>query len=121
MTVRQLDINGDWTFGAGRNNYLDRTEALAQDLETSLQSFLGDCFWALQDGLDWWNLLGSKNLLAVELAIKTTILNTPFITGMRDVSINYSASIRNLSVQYEVDSVYGTIANQFTFDINPIG
>ena len=57
MRIRTLSESGDWTFGKGLNNYSDQVLAIAQNVKSRLLSWEGDCFWALQDGVDWRNLL----------------------------------------------------------------
>lgn len=52
MIVRALDINGDWTFGQGKGNYLTNQAAIAQNVQTRLLSFLGDCFFDPTAGIN---------------------------------------------------------------------
>lgn len=111
MIVRSLDINGDWTFGKGKNNYLSNNKAIVQSIATRLQSFLGDCFFAVDAGLDWFNLLGAKDQLALELAVRAVILNTQDVTAIVNVSINLEENTRRINMKYTVETVY-TAANQ---------
>ena len=86
MIVRALDANGDWTFGSGKQNYLSALNALKQQIVTRLKSWKGNCFFALQDGVDWNNYLdiGTKNLL--DLDIKRVVLQTGGVLRMRNYS-----------------------------------
>lgn len=121
MRVRSLDENNDWTFGKGRNNYLKDVKAITQNIKTRLQSFLGDCFFDLQAGIDWFNLLGSKNQLGLELAVRTVILNTEGVSAIVDFSINLDQYTRAISMTYTVETVYtrsqdvGRIADTSSF------
>lgn len=115
MIVRAIDSDGDWTFGAGRSNYLANNAAVAQSINTRLGSFLGNCFFDLGAGIDWFNLLGNKNETALQLAISTVILNTPQVTSLVTLSANLSAS-REFSVSYKVSTVYSSASSNFTFD-----
>lgn len=105
MIVRTIDAENDWTFGKGRNNYKRSQEAVAQTIKTRLQCFLGDCFFAANEGIDWWNLLGSKNQTALLLAISSTILNTRDVTKMEMLSVNLSDA-RRFTVSYKVLTIY---------------
>lgn len=105
MIVRALDSEQDWTFGRGKNDYLKDNYAIAQSIKTRLQSFLGDCFFDLEAGVDWWNLLGSKNLTGLNLSIKSIILNTSGVTTLVELSTSLDNN-RNLSVVYSVNTVY---------------
>lgn len=110
MSVRQIDVNNDWTFGRGKNNYLRHNDAVAQNIKTRLQSFLGDCFFDSTAGLDWYNLLGSFNELALQLAVSAVILNTEEVTGIVSLSVTRTAN-RNIQLSYSVNSVYTGITN----------
>lgn len=111
MIVRALDGNHDWTFGKGKNNYLSANKAIVQNIDTRLNSFLGDCFFALDAGLDWFNLLGSKDQLALELAVRAVILNTDDVTGIVSLNINLVHSTRAITMTYTVNTIYSISNN----------
>lgn len=111
MIVRALDSTGDWTFGAGKNNYLQNNAAVAQSIGTRLLMFLGDCFFATNQGIDWWTFLGgSKNQLALNLAINAVILNTENVTGIVQVSVNLDDATRAFSIVYEATTSFGNVS-----------
>ncbi len=105
MIVRSIDSDGDWSFGKGRNDYLSANDAIGQNIKTRLQSFLGDCFFAMSAGIDWFNLLGSKNIIGLQLSIQATILNTPGVTRIVDFSLSLETN-RRLNLQYTVETIY---------------
>lgn len=115
MIVRALTSLGDWTFGAGKNNYLSENAAVAQSIGTRLASWLGDCFFATNAGIDWFTFLGgSKNQLALELAINAVILNTQsdgvnVVTGIVSSNFNLNDSTRQFSVTYSVGTIFGPV------------
>lgn len=109
MIVRALDENGDWTFGKGRNNYKSGVLAVAQNIQTRLQSFLGDCFFDTAAGIDWFNLLGTKNQLQLKLAISSVILNTENVASIISLSLNLDPFTRNLLLTYKVQTYFGEI------------
>lgn len=78
-----------------------------QNIETRLQSFLGDCFFATNQGIDWFHLLGGKNRVAITNAISTTIVNTEGVSGLIELSVELDNN-RNLTVQYQATTVYST-------------
>lgn len=114
MIVRSIDADNDWRFGKGRNDYKKDQKAVSQSLKTRLQSFLGDCFFALNEGIDWFNLLGSKNILELRLAISAMILNTTDVTEIVSVNLIRSAETRSLTIQYEVNTVFGRVQDELT-------
>jgi hypothetical protein len=111
MIIRELDIDGDWTFGKGKNNYLREKKALMLNLKTRILSFLGDCFFDLISGINWFNLLGSKDQLSLKLAISTTILNTPDITGIMSLNLSINPRTRAATIIYSVSSTYGAFSS----------
>lgn len=118
MIVRALSA-GDWTFGAGTNNYLSSTAAVAQAIQTRLSSFLGDCFFATAAGIDWFNLLGAKNQVALQLAISAVILNTQsqgqnVVTGIVNLSLGLNSVTRVFTVNYTVSTVFGHFSGSVT-------
>jgi hypothetical protein len=68
--VRQIDDDGDWLFGKGQNDYVRANTSVVQNINTRLGSFLGDCFFDLGAGIDWFNLLGTKDQVALNLSIR---------------------------------------------------
>ncbi len=115
MIVRAVDANNDWQFGKGRNDYKKDALAVNQNVQTRLQEFLGDCFFNIGAGIDWFNLLGGKDLTALNLAISSVILNTQEVTGLLQLSTKLDQS-RRLTIQYRVQTSYGTQAQAFTLD-----
>lgn len=105
MRVRALDENHDWTFGKGKNDYLIDIDAVVQDINTRLLSFLGDCFFATNQGIDWWKLLGGKDKKALTSAISSTILNTAGVNGLVELNVVLD-NTRNIFIQYQVTTVY---------------
>lgn len=115
MRVRSLDGTHDWLFGKGQNDYKTANAAIAQNIDTRLNSFLGDCFFDVGAGIDWFNLLGAKDQTALNLSIAAIILNTEGVTGMIRLLVNLSVT-RNLTVQYQVQTIYSTVASVFQYN-----
>jgi hypothetical protein len=118
MIVRQLDANGDWTHGHGLNNYVRAGDAVGQNVATRVRQVLNDCFWAITDGVDWFNLLGQKDDTALNLAIAAAILNTNGVTKLVTLSVVRDTA-RKATVTYQVETIYSVTpvpgATQFSF------
>lgn len=119
MIVRALDSDHDWTFGKGLNDYKSNQKAIIQNIDTRLNSYLGNCFFDLGAGIDWFNLLGEKDQTTLNLAISTVILNTTNVTGMKQFSTSLSPS-RVFTVQYMVNTTYSVITGTFTYNVQPV-
>ena len=111
MRVRSIDLNNDWNFGKGQNDYLKDQDAIAQNIKTRLQSFLGDCFFAINDGIDWFNILGSKNQIAFELAVRAQILNTDGVTGIVSTDFLLDPYTRRATLTYTVNTIFTGVVN----------
>jgi hypothetical protein len=110
MRVRALDQAGDWLFGKGQQDYLVGLPAIEQNIQTRILFVLNDCFFAMAQGIDWFNLLGGKNQLALNLAVSTTILNTDLVTGLVQLSVVLDAT-RKLTISYVVNTALSGQAN----------
>jgi hypothetical protein len=122
MSVRALDANGDWTFGAGQNNYLTGLAEVIQNIQTDILSFYGDCFFDTSKGIDYYNLLGGRNTeLPLNLAISAAILNVMgggVVTGVSQIALSLTDSTRTLTLAYEAVTVFGTTGSQqIQFDL----
>lgn len=113
MLVRALDPIHDWTFGKGKNDYLQFIKAIRQNLDTRLNEFLGDCFFNEGAGIDWFGFNGGKDEIGLNLAISSVILNTEGVTGIIQLSINLDV-VRRLTVIYRVQTVYSVVSSTFT-------
>lgn len=119
MRVRAIDSAHDWLFGKGQNDYVKARAACVQNINTRLYEFLGDCFFNNSAGIDWFNLLGSKDQVALNLAVSAVILNTQDVTGISQLGIRLNV-VRNCEIRYEVETSYGTAADTFVFDPNMV-
>lgn len=115
MRIRTLTPTGDWTFGKGRNNYKDGREATAQDIQTRLKSFLGDCFFNLDAGVDWFRLNGGKGDIELKLQISATILNTQNVQTVDQITF-VRGQDRSFFIQYRVTTTYGIIDAELSED-----
>lgn len=107
MRFRNVDENGDWVFGKGRNSYLTSTSALMMNIKTRLLSFLNDCFFDTEAGIDWWNLLGGKDQKAILASIQRVVLRSSNVKKIIDMQ--YRLTGRNFSIQLTVEFANGEI------------
>lgn len=117
MRVRAIDGGGDWLLGKGANDYAQGNNAVAFLIAYRLRSFLGDCFFDLSAGIDWFNLLGSKNETQLQLAISSVILNTENVTSIKQLLFDLNRSNRALTIHYSVSTTFGISSG--TVDFNP--
>jgi len=122
MIVRAIDSSGDWLFGKGKNDYKTKNAAIAQCIQTGVLCFLGNCFFDMGKGIDWFTYLGgSKDQAVLSLAVGTTIINVnngQSVTGIKRLLINLDSITRKFSIAYQVQTIYSTLTDTFAYDAN---
>lgn len=116
--VRAIDGDNDWTFGAGLGNYRTNLLAVEQNVKTRLQSFLGNCFFDMGAGVNWYLYLGttgSNNALQCSISLSTILINTQDVTGILQLNFNINPQ-RSFFISYQVQTVYSQTGSQFQFD-----
>jgi len=83
--IRRLDENGDWTFGSGRGSYIGGLEGLKLRLKTQLKEWTGDCFFALERGIDWH--LADKRENETLRQIRATIMRNRDVLAAEEIYI----------------------------------
>lgn len=90
MLVRAISNNEDssareWVFCRGLSAYKNEQKAIEQDIKSALLEFKNDCFFALQNGIDWVTRIGRKNQQEqLDNDIITVIENRYGVVGVRD-------------------------------------
>lgn len=120
MRVRALDSNGDWEYGKGQNDYKVNRDAVQQNIQTRLSSFLGDCFFDTGAGINWFGFLGGKDQLGLNLSVSAIILNTQFVLGMIQLSIVLDPVSRNLVIRYSVNTAFGALTGTLAQTISEL-
>jgi len=117
--ARAVDQNNDWQFGKGKNDYVKNNDEVAQNISTRLGMFLGDCFFDQGAGIAWFNALGAKDQIPLNLFINSIILNTPNVTGILQTQVRLDAN-RNLTVRYKVQTTYSVASGTFQYNLNGV-
>lgn len=113
MATRAVDINNDWVFGNSLLNYKIEIDEVKQNIITSLKSWVGDCFFDLEAGVDWYNYLGSYG---EEESLKNNIIEiVNNVDGVITIE-NYDAYLTNerkLVINLDISTIYGQININF--------
>lgn len=108
MRTRRIDDNNDWTFGAGRQNYTDKSDAVAQKVKTRLQSFLGDWFLDQDIGIDWLTEMSSRSQTSKILSdARSCILQTVGVSTLDSFSYDRNDKTRKLTITASYTDIYG--------------
>lgn len=119
MIIRALDINHDWTFGKGKQNYKTAEAQIAEDVQTKLMCFLNDCFFDLEMGIDWITLMRRKSTQnQIALSCRALILKAEGVVRVNQLTVSFNATERRLLVRYSLDTIYTRNLNQSIEVIN---
>jgi hypothetical protein len=108
MTLRALDNDNDWTFGAGLANYINGVAAINQKLASRLKSFKNDNPLNMDDNIDWNDLLGRKGTQDTILReIERVALQTVGVTQITSLEVTKTADrVQSISLAY--NTIYST-------------
>ena len=116
MKVSGLDTNDDWVFGRGLASYKKDSEAIEQNVVTRLRAFKNDWFLDIENGTDWFEILGKKdNQDKIERAIEKVVLSTEGIVAIKSLNIQ-SINNRDLAFKIMYINVFNIIIEQ-TLDL----
>lgn len=97
----------DWVFMRGYSAYKTEQNAIMQDIETALYEFQNDCYWALDNGIDWLTRLGYHNQKKLlDNDVQNTINNRYGVLQLSDFQSNVIG--REYSCKCNVYTIYST-------------
>jgi hypothetical protein len=108
MITRALTPSGDWTYGAGLQNYLTAERAIEQNIVTTVNSWVGDCYWFTSFGVDWYNRLdvGQQKNLVQE--IKQTILGCYGVVAVFSIDGKFNGATRLEQVAAQIGTIFSS-------------
>lgn len=119
MLVRAISNNQDsssreWVFCRGLTAYKNSQKAIEQDIKSALLEFKNDCFFALQNGIDWLTRLGATNQKELlDSDIVKTIQNRYGVLSVYD--FQSIVTDRSYSCSCNVYTIYSEDAYLFEF------
>jgi hypothetical protein len=106
MIFRNLDRNGDWVYGNGVQAYLTGQKAIEKDVKTFLLLWTGNCFWALQAGINWRQYLDRGQQPALLAGLQTGILARYGVMGINQLDAGLDRATRGFFVKYDLATIY---------------
>lgn len=107
MRVRALDENWDFKFGKSKQDYASESLATAYDVKQKILCWYNDCFFDMQYGIDYKNLLGSKGgKETLDNSVKKILMVQPDI-----VEITYFES-SVMDRRYSLTARFKTVYNE---------
>jgi hypothetical protein len=115
VIFRTLDANGDWVFGKGIQDFARGQQAIALNLQTLIQCWVGDCFFSLQTGINWKRLMNYGQQANLNSALQSLVLRAYGVVSIVSSKIDFSAGSRKFTASYTVNTVYSQqVTNQLT-------
>ena len=107
MIIRNTTAVGDWTYGKGLSDYLTKLDAILGNVKTRLQSWVGDCFFAPAEGVDYNNYLdkNTEDLLISDL--KRVIVQSEGVLRITIFESVLDRDLRDLRTVCEIETIYG--------------
>ena len=106
MRVRALDENWDWRFGQSKQCYAMESLGTAYDVKQKILCWFNDCFFDMQTGIDYKNLIGSKGgKQQLDNSVKKIIVTNPDIVEM--TYFESSVTDRNYTATIRFKTIYG--------------
>lgn len=109
MVTRALDNSHDLTFGKGKNNYLSQSEEIKQNVKTRILQWLGDCYFALNEGVDWNRYIENNEPELLAEDIKRVIVETYGVGQL--TSFEFSLVGREFKASYTIIDIYSNTWN----------
>ena len=106
MIIRKLDQDHDWNFGKGLSDYATAEAAVEENTQTRLLSWVGDCFFALQEGVDWKGRLDVGQQAALTEELKTILLQSFGVVSVDDIQISFDGATRVFSGKYNIQTIF---------------
>ena len=114
MIGKALDKNNDIIFESKGFKLVSDGANVVQNVKTNLQTFESEWFLNRNFGTPYFReiLIKPANLERVESELKLVILNTEGINKLVSFSMEYLRDIRKLNVNYEAETIYGSIIGE---------
>lgn len=104
---------GDWQFGNNLQDYGDNLVSTSNNIKTKLNSFKWDCFFDLNAGIDWFEILAKRGQYMqdlIEINVRLCILQSLYVTEIIDLKVIPNED-RSLNLEYTINTIFGTITD----------
>ena len=95
----------------GRTSFVDGAERIAQQIKTTLLTFLGEWFLDTTFGVPYFDdvLVKSPNRASIEAIFRARIRDVPGVARVRGLELQIERQLRVLRVTYDVDTAAGRL------------
>lgn len=105
MIFRNLDNDGDWEFGKGKQSYVKEDAAITLNIKTRVLSFFKNCFFDTESGIDWFSRLNYRDQFdLLKNDVRNTILQSQDVVSMEDFTAILTN--RTFSAIYVIKTIF---------------
>lgn len=110
MRYRRLNLDGDYTFGGGSQNYVSGKEAVQQSIRTRLLLWKLEWWENLQGGLPMREeILNSRDTTHADDIIRERVLDTPHVNNILFFESIFDPNTRIYTVNMVVNTDFGEV------------
>lgn len=122
MKIRRLDSEGDWDYGHSMSSYyVDNAQSVGLNVLTRLREWYRDCFFAMQNGIDYPTRLGSFNQKEnLDNDIQSIILNSQDVIDITEFDSTFNRDSRHYKCTAKVLHIYSDEALPIYFNTEGI-
>ena len=122
MKIRRLDSEGDWDYGHSISSYyIDNAQAVGLNIVTRLREWYRDCFFAMQNGIDYPTRLGSFNQKEnLDNDVQSIILNSQDVVDITEFDSTFNRDSRHYKCTAKVLHIYSDEALPIYFNTEGI-
>ena len=122
MKIRRIDSEGDWDYGHSQSSYyIDNAQAVGLNIVTRLREWYRDCFFAMQNGIDYPTRLGSFNQKEnLDNDIQSIILNSQDVIDITEFGSTFNRDSRHYKCTAKVLHIYSDEALPIYFNTEGI-
>lgn len=109
MSTRAINYDTwDWEFGQGLQNYKQGQEEIIQNILTTIKCWKNDCFFDLEYGISWEEILGSFNTMnLIKKDLSVAILGVDGVDKINSLDLTLSET-RIITITINVSTIYET-------------
>ena len=110
MLFRGLDANNDWQFGRGLESYVSNEQAVGLNIKTRILSFLGNCFFDILAGINWFVYFGTPGQSQqILLSTQAVILQSYGVTKVNNINLNQKPD-GSAIINFNINTIYSQTA-----------
>lgn len=109
----KLDGDGDLSVSGGDLEMVSDADGILQSINTRLQFFQGEWFLDEDAGIPYFQsvLIKNPDPNVLSAIFRETILETPGVSALNDLTLDFDRSARRLSVSFRVETDLGQLAD----------